>query len=54
MENHTKTTKTTKGMEQCRDINQKTEKAHSDRIQAGNRKRKGRWKLIVVGMREKT
>jgi hypothetical protein len=49
-----KTTNTIKGMQQYREINQKIEKAHSDHTQAGNRKWKGHWKLIAVGMQEKT
>jgi hypothetical protein len=35
-ENHTKTTNTTKGRQQYREINQKIKKAHADRAQAGN------------------
>jgi hypothetical protein len=54
MENQTKTTNTTKGRQQYKEINKKTEKAHANRAQAENRKLKGCWKLIAVGMREKT
>jgi hypothetical protein len=51
--NTTKTTNTTKGRQQYREINQKIEKPHADRAQAENRKRKGRWKFIAVGTWEK-
>jgi hypothetical protein len=52
-ENHMKTTNTTKGRQQYREINQKIEKAHTDHAQVGNRKWKGRWKLIMVETQEK-